>query len=295
MSINSKLFRELEQKAVMKHNEPARFLSLLMSSPGFLSNDCPCVAFPVVWGYDFDDAPGVGLCPPPASRWLASEALVWPRPTAGLAVFKHALTLLCLVALGTGCTAPPLAPQAFTSAGTGRRQVNQGFSIEAEVVRSPGVLKQTFGTDNLGKNIVAVHLIASNSTDRAFLVRPTDFHLASKTSTSSGRDSAGGKTMADVGAGAFMAGVVVAPPAAIAVSPFMFWGLSMQSNASVVKQNLLQREFKATTLTKGEAAEGFLYFRISEQPGLNTELLEASIAESDASTPPITFQLDVGH
>jgi hypothetical protein len=191
-----------------------------------------------------------------------------------------------------GCTTQKISTATFTSAGTGVHHEQQRLSIEVEAVTNPTVLKDLFGTDNLGKGVLAVHVRVSNTSDsKSFIVQPENFRLGTLDSGSIKRKSEGGETTVMLGTGATMATAVFIP-AIVVGAPLLFAGLANVSNASIVQHNLMEREFKSATLSKGDTSDGFIYFRFPEAVSHTNEVLEVTTIEAGNGTP-VKFQFNL--
>jgi hypothetical protein len=213
------------------------------------------------------------------------------KPRSTVLIRTFALLAPIILLLG-GCTTQKISTATFSSAGTGQRQENQGLNIEVEPVTNPTVLKELFGTDNLGKGVLAVHIKASNSSEsKSFMVQPENFRLGALDSASIDKKSGGGQTAAGVGGGLAVAAAVV-PVAIVAAAPLLIAGLSSQSNASVIQHNLMDREFKSATLSKGDSREGFVYFRIPDKQVASGWILEVTTLEA-GSGKPLKYQFNL--
>jgi hypothetical protein len=158
---------------------------------------------------------------------------------------------LASASLSVGCGTHPVSTAIFSSAGNAQSETKEGLTIEVEVVRDKAKLTELFGTSDLGADVVAVHVLVSDTgSAKGFIVEPKSFRLASGTLSVIAVNGDAGQTLAVMGA--------------IPLSmPIMITGLSMQANSTVIRNNLLRREFKAATL-QGDSAEGFLFFKVPQ-------------------------------
>lgn len=184
------------------------------------------------------------------------------------------------VTLFAGCTMQKISTATFSKAGTGEHQERQGLSIEVETVSDKAKLRKLFGTDNLGKGILAVHIQVDNSSDgKSFIVRPESFRLSTGTYSQIRVNTDAGQTVAVIGS--------------IPISfPVMIVGLSMQANASVVRNNLMRREFKSATLQRGDSVEGFLFFHVPEKQEEFGIVLDVAVTEAGSGVP-VEYQFNI--
>ena len=186
------------------------------------------------------------------------------------------ITLLSAMAAGllilSGCTTTQVSSNPYTSRGHGQSLEQNGLLIEVECVTDQAKLKELFGTANLGKNTLAIHVLATNSNPaKTFIVQPESFHLG--TAPSGTKDyTTTGQVMTITG------------------NPLLI-GLFMLQHGTTVQHNLLTHQFKSATLQNGDSTAGFLFFRPTEGGGSPLPL-EAAVSEA-GSPCQIKYQFNL--
>lgn len=212
--------------------------------------------------------------------------------------YKPLLVLILGIALNINCAAPPISKTTFSGTSAAQSQEKQGLEVQAEIVTDKAKLKDLFGVESLGNDILAVHARVTNLREgKTYIVQPQSFRLFSNQTSNTGQIAGKGKETGDtlVTAGSVL-GIASGTVAPIALAPIalamIFAGLSKHSQATVVKNNVTRREFKSATLQKGESTSGFLFFQVPKEQAAEGIKLTVNITEA-GTTSCETFELNL--
>lgn len=195
------------------------------------------------------------------------------------------LVSILFLLLVSGCAAPPISTATYSATSNASRQSRDGLFMEAEIVSDKSMLAELFGVEDLGDNVIAVHAtVANKSAEKMYLLLPQNFRLASlpKSDAGSNQDvqgmspEAAKATSVGVGTALAVAPVIVAPVAL----PVLISGLRNQACATILRNNLVRREFKSSTLLSGDSASGFLYFQLPPQTTVIPLKLDITLLEA---------------
>jgi len=151
-------------------------------------------------------------------------------------------------------------------------------------------VKKYFGTNLLGKGILPVHFVVENrGATSSFVVADENFSLRDseadvREGTADGEDPRVGRSAASSGATvAVMSTALVILPVAYLVAVFPVMD-AMSDNAEV-KRNFVAKQFRIKTISPGESARGFLYFRLPKKRDSPDEwIVRAEIADTGDET-----------
>ena len=178
---------------------------------------------------------------------------------------QTAASLVCL--LVAGCATQPTTAT-FSGTERAQHQEQQGLSLAVETVSDPAQLKELFGTGNVGRGVLFVFVRARNDNPTKSFILPREvFRIAGASSGVKKPDES--TDMWDV------------------IENGPIWASYMQAAAGTLRHNLEAREFKTTTLVKGDTASGFIYFAIpseTREPVLNVKATESGTGA------PLKFQ-----
>jgi hypothetical protein len=150
--------------------------------------------------------------------------------------------------------------------------VEDGLSVAIHPLIKREESEQYFGLDLLAVNVLAVHVVAENRNSLvSFVLSKNQVSLHTEgvlADQNPQRDQlvseSGGQSLTMAGAAVAGAGVIFTP-LLIAALPLVFAGAKQFSDADVIKHNFAVKELQTNTLSPGESAEGFVYFRLPKE------------------------------
>ncbi len=214
------------------------------------------------------------------------------------------LGLLLFSMLVGGCATPAISTVTFSPTGKGQHQSKDGLEVEAELVCDKATLKSLFGREDLGDSVLAVYVqITNNIEGKMFIVQPQNFQLALGQTSNTVINEGAGKTASTVGGGVTLAGVTSVPLelAGLAAAPLvlapigmpvLLAGVSSQAKETVLRNNLVRREFKTATLQPGASASGFLFFKLPPGTAMTDVRFEATLIQAGTDAK-VDFKLDL--
>ena len=135
-----------------------------------------------------------------------------------------------------------------------------GLTVAVQPLTDVEEQNKYFGTDLVSNGILPVFVVAHNQSSFSFLLQKDSFSLGSKkplADSTSDREKFGSET------GAKTVGLIGAVLIAL---PLQFLAGKMGSDATVIKQNFLIKELQTKTLSSGKTAQGFVYFKLHNEP-----------------------------
>ncbi len=190
------------------------------------------------------------------------------------------LASIISIYLTVGCATPPISTATFSGTSAAQHQEDHGLKVQAEIVNDKKRLKELFGVESLGNDIIVIYVQVKNLREgKTFIVQPQSFHLFENDTSNTrleGFDTEG--SLALVGA--------------LTLTPVAIVGLSKQARATVVQNNVTRREFKSATLQKSESASGFLFFQLPKRQALSGIKLRVNIPEAGTTSSEI-FELNL--
>jgi len=142
--------------------------------------------------------------------------------------------------------------------------------------------EQYFGLDALGAGILILHLEAENRSPTAtFLLWKENMALVpggeanqqAQGLLTPERESPTGKALGSAGA-------VLVPFSPITALPTLLVGAKLLSDASVIRQSFLTKEFRSQSLSPGRSASGFLYFKVDLQRPFRVDTLVLKVTDT---------------
>jgi len=198
--------------------------------------------------------------------------------------FRLLLASVISISLTAGCATPPISTATFSGTRAAQHQEKQGLRVQAEIVTDKARLKELFGVESIGDDILPLFVEVKNLREgKTFIVQPKSFRLSGNEISNTWREGKGteGVTQSVVGSaitiGSIAVGPIILAPIAI---PVILSGVSKQAHATVIQNNITRREFKSATLQKGALASGFLFFQLPKGQSSSGFTLSVNIPEA---------------
>lgn len=203
---------------------------------------------------------------------LAREACSSMKPrTISLRDFGRATVCATMSVLLPACTTVRLSePQQAAPSAHAATTDQSGLVLTADPWLDRARTEEYFGIDAAAVGLVIVRLKATNqSSPDTFLLHKDNFRLALAGADLETSDSVKHRSKTGDAANLTGALLLVTGPAILLSLPLMFGGAKMASNASRVQHNFVERELGNQTLSPGQVAEGFIYFKLpdNQKPG----------------------------
>ena len=138
--------------------------------------------------------------------------------------------------------------------------VKDGLMVAVDPVTEESELKKYFGINLFAKGLLPVLVVAENRSKSSSFVLSKDQVFIQK-AESNREHSSERKDVTSTGGGIAMATV----GAALLALPLVVVGLKMSSNATVIENNLAEKQLYRTTVSPGHRVHGFTYFQIPKE------------------------------
>jgi hypothetical protein len=170
-------------------------------------------------------------------------------------------SLLVMCSAFYGCTTLQMPDYPKTAANSLKNATTKNdLCIAVRAITDKNDLDQYFGADLIAdNNVLPVYVVAENrNPSTSFLLFKDHIALQHKQTGEDGKRgydpvtgrSIGGEITSLVGAG----GLVL-----------LFAGQKAQSNAAVIKQNIVSKELQTRTISPGKSVDGFVYFTLPDK------------------------------
>lgn len=181
------------------------------------------------------------------------------HPRSRLLALNLTVLLALLGTVGCGTLKIPSYPSANYEGG--RAYESQGLTLVADPIVDKERSETFFRTDLTKAGLAVVHLKAVNESPGAtWLLRLEDIFLADGSGTPG--PSAQSETIKSNYAAANAVGMA---GAAVISFPLLIASGKLTKDAMVKEKNFVDKEWRNQTLSPGQSAEGFLYFRVSPE------------------------------
>jgi hypothetical protein len=183
------------------------------------------------------------------------------------------------VALGLtgGCTMKKVEDYRATAppASVGTSEQN-GLRLTVSPMLDKEETRKYFGLDALRAGILILHLHVTNGSPTSTVLLRKE-HMMLVADRGSGQEEQSAQKIerrSSTGEALGTAG------AAVMSMPLLYLSLKLFSDASVIQQSFMKNEFRDRTLSSGQSADGFLYFKVDPQRSFTRDTLVVKVPET---------------
>jgi hypothetical protein len=166
-------------------------------------------------------------------------------------------------------------------------QTTAGVTIGIEPLPDTAAQKQYFKMDFAKKNLLPVFLVVENaSSGDRFIVKQNDIGIYAGEEQLSGSGQ--------VASGRSKTGETIAPVVELGMSlPGMVVAGFLMARAADIRQNVIKKEFRSSTLSPGQKDQGFVYLPLPADPEKRKHLRMRVRVMKVGSEEPIDFEFPI--
>jgi len=165
-------------------------------------------------------------------------------------------------------------------------QEKNGLLIAAHAIVDEREMDDAFGVDLFRKGIAPIRVVVEDrSSSTTFVLDRRNIEAGVYVPGQVGRVTEG--------LGSSVGGEVSTAAGAFVLTPLLFAGIKMMSDATVVAHNVGDKQFYSRTLDPGQRAQGIVYFQLPGAPTNTYELIVRAVDPDSLESFLFTFNMNL--